>query len=241
MTILTFLSDHPSQGSLPSGQHPMLGLISVTSVSHSPLVPIDNSVSQYVHSLRTQAPSHFPPKWLHYPETQVFYVNSWHSSLKLIQISLALWSSGPSLQDDSPNCPHYRAFRCRFKRALLKSFPDPSYFWRSLSSLLSHLISSSVRFHWVPATLSDLVTCRTPCSPPPRPISIIIFMSDHLIFWDSSFSSKYYWAKACYLTHTGAKVWEKKELYCEVDWQGDGRQGSRICLLDPGPGLNLRG
>lgn len=34
---------------------------------------------------------------------------------------------------------------------------------------------------------------------------------------------------------------ENKELYCKVDKQGDRKQDSQICLLDPGLGWNLRG
>ena len=34
---------------------------------------------------------------------------------------------------------------------------------------------------------------------------------------------------------------ENKELYCKVDKQGDRKQGSQICLLDPGFGVKFKG
>lgn len=46
----------------------------------------------------------------------------------------------------------------------------------------------------------------------------------------------------CTEADTMAQAFEKR-LYCEVDLQGDSRQGTHICLHDPGLGenLNMRG
>lgn len=67
----------------------------------------------------------------------VFYTNSWCSILKLIQISLAPWSSGPSLQGHFLQIVSLETCEIRFQRAPLRNFPDPSYFWESVSRLLS--------------------------------------------------------------------------------------------------------
>ena len=41
--------------------------------------------------------------------------------------------------------------------------------------------------------------------------------------------------------HNGSSFWEKKELHCEVDQQEDRKQGSQICLPDPGIKVKFKG
>lgn len=41
--------------------------------------------------------------------------------------------------------------------------------------------------------------------------------------------------------YNGSSFWEKKELHCEVDQQEDRKQGSQICLPDPGIKVKFKG